>query len=156
MFMIMLCVVLLLIGQFAIIRFFKKDKYSDFGECIMFSVFHWFIGIFVAFFLCCALIPATGGLLRGYSEGVREGYVTKISEKGIIWKTYEAQIQVGTGEMTALQSPFEFSVPKGNKALYQDIQKNLGKKVVIEYVGWLIAPYWIGSSNIELTNIKGK
>lgn len=152
MIMIMLCVVLLVIGQIMIQ--IKGD--FDAVELVGFSILYWFGGLFIAFLICLAIIPLTGGLMRGYSEGVREGYVTKISEKGIIWKTYEAQIQVGTGEMAALQSPFEFSIPKDNKELYQTVQKNLGKKVNIEYIGWLSMPYWVGSSNVELTKIKEK
>ena len=156
MFIILLCVVLLLIGQGVIIYYAKKNSYNTLFDYIMPSVFYWLCVPFVAFFICLLVVPMTGGLMRGYSEGIREGYITKISDKGLIWKTYEAQIQVGTGEMAELQAPFAFSIPEDNKELYNTIQKNLGKKVNIEYTQWLLMPYQIGESGIELTKVTSK
>ena len=148
MFVIILCV-LILVGLQILIAF--QDKFFD---KLMTSMFLWMIGPFIAFLLCLPLIPVTGGMLRGYSDGTREGFVTKLSEKGIVWKTYESQIQVGTGDMAALQTPFEFSVPKSNKELYDKVKENLGKKVRVEYIEWFVMPYWVGSSGYELTNIQ--
>lgn len=92
--------------------------------------------------------------MRGYSDGTREGYITKVSEKGIYWKTIEGQIQVGTGEMAALQNPFDFSIPKHRKDLQEAITQNLGKKVRINYIQWLIMPYSIGDSGYEVVSIE--
>jgi hypothetical protein len=149
MLIIILCLIVLVVGQVLII--IKSD---DLFETIIGSIILYLLGGIVAFCICISFIPMTGGLYRGYSEGNREGYVTKISERGIIWKTWEAQIQVGTGEMAALQSPYEFSIPKDKKELYLTIRDSLGKKVNIEYTQWLLMPYWVGSSGVELTSIK--
>ena len=108
MFLIILCLAILIGLQILIAT---RDRYF---EKFATSIFLWTIGPFVASLLCIFLIPATGGMLSGYSEGIREGYITKFSEKGIIWKTYEAQIQIGTGELAALQAPFAFSIERHN------------------------------------------
>lgn len=147
MFIISLFLAILIGLQILIIT---RDRYF---EKLVTSILLWTVGPFVAFILCLFLIPATGGMLSGYSEGVREGYITKFSEKGFIWKTYEAQIQVGTGELAALQAPFDFSIARYNP-LYLKVQENLGKKVRIKYNEWFIMPYKIGSSGYELTDIQ--
>lgn len=98
------------------------------------------------------IIALTEGLLPEYSTGVREGYLTKVSIKGIIYKTNEAQIQVGTGEMAALQEPWAFSIP--DQELNEKAGKLLGKRVRIHYNQWLIAPYWLGETNNILTKIE--
>lgn len=155
MFLLIICIILLLVGQGMIINFTIKENNSIF-ESVFTSLIYWMVGLFVSFVICAVFIPMTGGLMRGYGEGIREGYITKISDKGVIWKTYEAQIQVGTGEMAALQKPFEFSIPKNNKELYNSIKENIGKKVNIEYTQWLLMPYQIGDSDIELTKVTIK
>lgn len=95
----------------------------------------------------------TDGLMPNYSNGVREGYIVKVSQKGIIWKTWDVQIQIGTGEMAALQAPEHFSVEGGKIG---DIESNLGKRVVVTYHEWLVTPYHVGDSGKVITNIEIK
>lgn len=94
------------------------------------------------------------GLLPGYSEGVREGYVTKLSKKGVLWKTWEGQLQVGTGELAAIQEPYHFSVVGGEMA--DQVRSMLGKKVTIHYREWLVMPWSRGSSGNEVVKIEAK
>ena len=105
----------------------------------------------VLFVLSIFLIPLTGGLCEDYSQGERVGYFTKISKKGIFWKTWEIKIQVGTGEMAALQSPHSFSTL--DDRLAREILKNLGGKARVHYSGWLVMPFCKGSSGYTITKI---
>ena len=117
------------------------------------SVLLWCFGWMPVGLIVYALICVYGGLLPGYSEGTRAGFLTKISEKGVIFKTWEAQIQVGTGDMAALQAPFAFSIPRNRKDLYQTATANLGEKVNVKYSEWVVMPYVMGESGYEATTI---
>jgi hypothetical protein len=97
------------------------------------------------------LAHVTGGFMPNYSEGTREGYITKVSVKGAIWKTNEAQIQVGTGEMAALQEPFSFSISDPNIA--EAVKSYLGDRVRITYKQWLIQPAWYGETTYDCISI---
>ena len=99
-----------------------------------------------------SVIPRmTSGLCPNYSVGVREGYITKVSRKGVIWKTWEIEVQVGTGEMAALQAPHEFSV---DETMINSVEANLGKRCRVSYTEWLLMPYRIGSSGYEITKVE--
>ena len=65
------------------------------------------------------MISISGGMYPGYSQGFRDGYVTKISHRGILWKTWEGTMQSGSGEMASVQSEYEFSV--ANDELVEEI-----------------------------------
>lgn len=98
------------------------------------------------------IVPMTTGCIENYSTGEREGYVTTLLvEKGVYWKTNEAQIQVGTGDMAALQEPFDFSID--DDKLLEEIKQSMGKKVRIEYIQWLVLPYKKGESDYLLTAV---
>lgn len=81
---------------------------------------------FVLVILSCIVLALTSGFVPSYSTGSREGYVTKISVKGLIFKTYEGQLQVGTGEMSALQEPWDFSVV--DVSVLDKIEDCMGKR----------------------------
>ncbi len=97
------------------------------------------------------LIKSVDGLYPGYSEGQRTGYLTKISYKGVLWKTWEGELQIGAGEQAALQTPFAFSVT--DPEVMNAIKANLGKRVTVEYREWLAMPYRVGSSGYEITKV---
>jgi hypothetical protein len=91
------------------------------------------------------------GIMPTYAEGVREGYITKFSKKGFLWKTWEGQIQVGTGEQAALQAPHDFSV--SDAELAAEIRSRLGKRVVLHYRQWLVMPFSVGESGYDVVKI---
>ncbi len=70
-----------------------------------------------------------------YSEGARAGYLVKISRKGVIFKTYEGQLNLGgfqvPGQTPTLGSIWDFSVLK--KDSYQSLQNFEGKHVKLYY-----------------------
>ena len=97
-----------------------------------------------------ATIGLTSGLMPDYSEWMRDGYITKISKKGVIWKTWEGQMQIGTGEMAAIQAPFEFTATSDEMAV--KVQAAIGKKVLLSYREWLVMPFRVGDSGYELVS----
>ncbi len=115
------------------------------------------LGLFVSF-ICSAvvmliisatIVPMTTGVFPNYCTGQRDGYLTTVCVEGIIWKTNEAQMQVGTGDLAALQEPFNFSID--DDRLMADLKKVIGKKIRIEFLQWGILPYRKGGSNYLLT-----
>lgn len=118
-----------------------------------------FLG-FMAFLICVAvcgiifypLIALTGGLAEGYAIGTADGYLTQLCLEGVIFKTYEGQIQIGTGKLAALQAPGKFSVSDTN--IKDQIEKNLGKKVRLTYKEWIIMPFRVGRSGYEVIDVE--
>ncbi len=87
-----------------------------------------------------------------YSTGDRAGKVMKISEKGMIFKTYEGQINMeGFGAVRSeniFSQTFEFSVEGDRDDIIETLKKAMskGKRVNIHYIEryWKIS--WRGDS----------
>ncbi len=92
------------------------------------------LGVWLISFIILA--PFTGGFLPNYGEGTYEGYITKVEKVGFIWKTYEAEIQVGTGEQAALQQPFCFSIADPDMVKF--VTSYSGEKVRIGFTHWML------------------
>ena len=112
------------------------------------------LAILVVFPIVWWLVSATGGLMPNYGEGVKYGYLTKMSHHGLCWKTYEGRMQVGTGEMAALQQPFSFCVP--DKDVRDQIAPLIGtgQRVGLKYRHWFWIPFRRGSSNCEIIGVE--
>ena len=77
-------------------------------------------------------------LFANYSEGTRTGYVTKISRKGYIFKTYEGELNFGFfgGAATSgnpAQNVWYFSVVNSNVAGDVEQASKAGHKVTLYY-----------------------
>jgi hypothetical protein len=110
-----------------------------------------FTGVAAAI-IVSTLISVTVGMLPHYSDGVRQGYITKFSRKGFIWKTWEGEMQIGAGQQAALQEPHKFSV--SDSELVDYINATLGKRVEMVYNEWGIMPCSIGESGYQATSVQ--
>ncbi len=95
-------------------------------------------------------ITAAGGVDSHYSDGSRVGIVTKLSEKGVFWKSWEGEMlmalpasQAGTTE----PEKFEFNVAP---EAVEKVQAALvsGKRVELVYRQWLVAPVSIDNDHV--------
>jgi len=126
------------------------SKYGDTADAFMGTIFT--ILISVMLFLPVQMV--TGGLIDDYSYGTRTGYITKLSESGVIWKTWDGELQLGSGTMASLQKPFSFSVTD------EDIQKSImtvideGSRVTLTYKQWFILNYKQGKTSYIVTDIE--
>jgi len=143
--------IILVLGAIVSYKFVYKDTQEVFFSVLLGGVVALLLG-FTLLIVDVFVLNLTTGFFDGYSEGERIGYFTKISRKGVIWKTWEAQIQVGTGKMAALQEPQPLSII--NENLIQEIQENIGRKAKVQYTQWLIMPYHIGDSGYLVTGIE--
>lgn len=80
------------------------------------------------------------GVPINYSDGDRAGIVTKISRKGVIFKTWEGQMMLG-GSTTAQANTWDFTVPGGSPHIAEIQAASLnGQRVQIHYD----QPFWAG------------
>jgi hypothetical protein len=104
-------------------------------------------------FFVVPAIGLTGGLIPDYSVGTRDGYITKMSRKGLMWKTNENEMQVGTGNMAALQEPFEFSIMNSTLLPQLEEAANEAQRVRVHYTQYLIADLRHAESRYVVVNV---
>ena len=56
------------------------------------------------------IMPFTGGLSKNYGTINQIGYLTNFSERGVIYKTHEGELQKGVGEQATAEKAFAFSI----------------------------------------------
>lgn len=108
------------------------------------------IGVVVVAIAIVVLIIAriTGGVYNNYSDGDRTGVITKISKKGLIWKSWEGDMLVGgmtkDDNGTMVPTTWKFSLPNtaaGNELAAKISEKSAGGgKVTLHYNQWWIKP----------------
>jgi hypothetical protein len=70
-----------------------------------------------------AVLAMTFAYTANFSEGERSGKIMKISKKGVFFKTYEGELDVGgiTSGKAGLGSTWEFSLEANDTELYKKI-----------------------------------
>lgn len=144
--MIGLAIVVLVVA--ALVVFCAKWGYCEEGNLggLFAATVSLLIGIFfIGVPLGAFLIPATGGI-GPVGCGVSTGYVVDLNYGGLIWKTWDGTILLGTGEQTAVDEPAKFSV--ANEWLASKIRGLVGQRarVRLEYDEWIVSPFWVGSN----------
>jgi hypothetical protein len=93
-----------------------------------------------------ALLLALTACFPNYSDGDRVGYVTKLSKKGLMYKSYEGEMQldtftgtVGPNGAMGMTNVFEFNA---DDSVVPDLQKAMEqhKRVRLHYNQWGCAP----------------
>jgi hypothetical protein len=101
---------------------------------------------FIYFYIC--------GLT--YSEGTRSGILTKISERGYVFKTFEGEINVGglfqNNGLIVPSTIFYFSVR--DKKIYYDLQEAEGKRVILHYKQVIKNFFWQGDTDYFVYKIE--
>ncbi|WP_035360627.1 hypothetical protein [Dyadobacter alkalitolerans] len=94
-----------------------------------------------------------------YSEGKRGGFITKLSNKGYLFKTYEGELRMGglcEGDGTMNSSEWVFSVSAKNKdaiAKLEEAIKN-GQRVSLTYEEKFFTLPWNGDTKYFVTNVE--
>ncbi|WP_370390129.1 6-phosphogluconate dehydrogenase [uncultured Winogradskyella sp.] len=114
-----------------------------------------FIKLLIGIVVVCALILWMCSWT--YSEGTRAGQLIKLSEKGVIFKTYEGQLNMGglrTGKADdGLEGNlWQFSVL--DKSIIDDLTEAEGKRVKLGYKERYKAMPWQGETNYFITNVE--
>ncbi len=111
----------------------KKSKWKK----RLFISFLILILISVAYVFICGIT---------YSTGTRTGIVIKLSQKGVLFKTYEGELNLGgisEGDGTIMPTRiWNFSIEKNNAIVYDSITQFQGKHVRLYYKEVLKSFFW--------------
>lgn len=95
-----------------------------------------------------------------YDEGVRAGNVLRISKKGMLFKTYEGQLNLQTfgalkGANPIMES-FDFSVEGDNEQVIKDLEAVAlsGERVNLHYVKRYSTFPWRGDTKYFITKVE--
>jgi hypothetical protein len=111
--------------------------------------------------LSCKGVKAAGGINIKYSDGSRSGVVQKISKKGLIWSTWEGELNLGynqsrsngEGQSTIVPAIFHFSVSSDEVAKQVQVAERSGARVTLEYQQYLVRGYKYGETGYDVTGV---
>ena len=113
-----------------------------------------FVGVFIISFALSKFIAID----YVYSDGVKNGTLTKITQKGLIFKTYEGQLNLGgmvsDGDGGMVANVFNFSMKDDN--LFKELQANQNSRVSLKYNQYLNVPITVGSSNYIVNSVSSE
>ena len=85
-----------------------------------------------------------------YSEGVRAGELIKVSNKGVVFKTWEGELSQGISGAQI----FSFSVLDKDAEVIQELQTLQGQYVKVNYVERYRTFPWWGDSRYFVTHVE--
>jgi hypothetical protein len=94
-----------------------------------------------------------------YSRGVRSGIILKVSERGVVFKTVEGEMNMQILESGANQSlttqTWSFSVEKSDEAIIKQLEKAslTGERVELKYVQRYMKFFWRGDTKYFVTEV---
>jgi hypothetical protein len=111
--------------------------------------------------LLVILLAVTALLYFGiYDEGVRAGNVVRVSKKGVMFKTYEGQLNLQSFGALKGASPFaetfDFSVEKGRPEVVRELEAVAlsGERVNLHYVKRYVRFPWRGETKYFITQVE--
>ena len=84
-----------------------------------------------------------------YSEGVRAGELIKVSNKGVVFKTWEGEMSQGISGAQI----FSFSVLDSDEKVIEDLKKLQGQYVKVTYIERYRTFSWWGDSHYFVTSV---
>jgi len=95
-----------------------------------------------------------------YDEGVRAGNVVRISKKGVVFKTYEGQLNLQSFGAMKGSSPFvetfDFSVEQGKPDVVRELEAVAlsGERVNLHYVKRYVKFPWRGETKYYIISVE--
>jgi len=95
-----------------------------------------------------------------YDEGVKAGYVLSVSEKGMIFKTYEGKLNIASfgalKNVDPIAQTFDFSVKKSNSEVVRELEVVAlsGERVNLHYVKYIVKFPWRGDTNVFIETVE--
>jgi hypothetical protein len=94
---------------------------------------------------------------RGYSDGERAGTISKLSYKGVAWKSWEGEMVLGgmvtDAEGHASANIWKFTVLDTRLVPAIQAAASSGRRVTVQYVQWLASPCSM-DSDYEATAVR--
>lgn len=85
-----------------------------------------------------------------YSEGVRSGELIKISNKGVLVKTWEGEISQGISGAQI----FAFSVLDKDQDVIEKLKEYQGQYVKVSYTERYATFFWLGDTKYFITQVE--
>lgn len=95
-----------------------------------------------------------------YDEGIRAGTVVRISKKGVVFKTYEGQLNLATFGAVRKGEPFvetfEFSVERSRPQIVEALENVAlsGERVNLHYIKRYISYPWRGGTKYFIREVE--
>ena len=111
--------------------------------------------------LVLVMVVSFGFLYWGiYEDGVMAGKILRVSEKGMMFKTYEGKINLETFGALRGASPiaesFDFSIEKSDESLITELQQVAltGERVNLYFVKRYMTSPWRGDTKYFATRVE--
>ena len=110
----------------------------------------------IAALLVCSLLFV---LYANYSTGVRAGVPVKFSRKGVVFKTYEGELNVGgltNSAEGAIPTTWKFSVARSEEDVHQGMELAMTehKRVKLHYVEKYVQLFWRGDTQYFVRKVE--
>lgn len=95
-----------------------------------------------------------------YDAGVRAGTVLRISKQGVIWKTYEGQLDLNSfgalKKVSPIAGTFDFSVEPHNDSIVKLLESVslTGERVNLRYIKRYMAFPWRGKTKYFIRGVE--
>jgi hypothetical protein len=95
-----------------------------------------------------------------YDEGLRAGTVLRISKKGMLFKTYEGQLNIQTfgalKNVNPIMESFDFSVESDDEQVIRDLEAVAlsGERVNLHYIKRYATFPWRGDTKYFITHVE--
>lgn len=117
-------------------------------------------GIILAIIVIVLLAISTFFYFGVYDEGIRAGTVVRISKKGVVFKTYEGQLNLQSFGALKNASPFietfDFSVEKSRPEVVRELEAVAlsGERVNLHYIKRYMKFPWRGETKYYITSVE--
>lgn len=117
-------------------------------------------GIVGCVFLLFVVMPigCTVGQHVNYSDGQREGTLQKLTNKGMIWRTWEGELAVEgmkiSGNKDGMSGGNVFSFTVDDPAVVEAMRSAVGHKVRLHYREALTHVPWNGDTSYRITRAE--
>jgi len=94
-----------------------------------------------------------------FSSGYRAGTPIKVSHKGVLFKTWEGQLNVGgitNSAQGAIPTTWDFSIADGNTEVREKIEEAItkGKRVKLNYEEKFVKFFWKGDTKYFVEDVE--
>lgn len=116
--------------------------------------------IFILSFIAILVIGFAFMYWGTYEDGVMAGKILRVSEKGMMFKTYEGKINLETfgalRDTSPIAESFDFSIEKSDDALIKELQQVAltGERVNLYFVKRYMTFPWRGDTKVYATRVE--
>ncbi len=134
----------------------ENESFAQKSKRMFRKILKWVVGMALLVFLAVNSFY----YFAVYEEGVMAGKVLRITEKGVMFKTYEGKLNLDTFGALKGASPiaesFDFSVESKEKEVIKELEQVAlsGERVNLHFIKRYKAFFWRGDTNYFVTKVE--